>query len=739
MKTLFFLYFACLSLLGTLLGKEEQKVLFLGDSICYAAHWPALIEGALRENAAYKDAQIVNVGLPSETACSLTDEGHAGGRFPRPTVHERLGRVLKEYKPTLVLACYGMNDGLMKPLDEKRFKIFQEGLARLKKEVEKTKAQLIFITPSFCRLDQNPQDEYDKTLEAYSQWMEGQKQKGWKVINIRPALRESIANYKKQNPGFIFAGDGIHPTPEGHRLMAEQIWKGLAPYLKLNAQTPLPTGEAYNALYAKHVAQRNEALTKTQHLRPEIPGYNEKLPQPKLILESNKPSQKDATTTTAEPINIICLGDSITFGVGAGVEDRWSSQLQKGLGDKYKVTNLGISGRTLLSKGDLPYIHTGEYKRALEAKADVAFIALGTNDSKPHNWKNGKDFENDYKALIKALKESNPKMKIYCLKAVPCYHPQDAICDKVIREEVNPLIEKVAKQTKSQLIDLYTPMLGERGMLPDTIHPNGAGHKLMANRIFAAFTGKEIDPSIQTSDWSGYEKKSFLVEGRPAFVICPKTPAKGNPWIWRTEFFGVEPQTDLALLEKGYFVSYINLTNLYGCPASVKIMDSFYAFVRKEFKLSPKVILEGLSRGGLFAFNWAAAHPKSVAALYVDAPVCDFKSWPGGKGKSKGSPGDWKNLLQVYGLTEEEALKYKLNPIDNLAPLARAKVPVLAVVGEVDDVVPVEENMNIVEKRYKELGGPIKVIRKPNGNHHPHSLKDPAPIVDFLLKATQKG
>jgi alpha-beta hydrolase superfamily lysophospholipase len=117
----------------------------------------------------------------------------------------------------------------------------------------------------------------------------------------------------------------------------------------------------------------------------------------------------------------------------------------------------------------------------------------------------------------------------------------------------------------------------------------------------------------------------------------------------------------------------------------------------------------------------------------VDAPVCDFKSWPGGKGTGPGSAVDWERCLKAYGFNEEQAIKYELNPVDNLSPLAKAKIPILAVIGDADEVVPVPENIDIVEKRYLALGGPIKVIRKPGGKHHPHSLKDPQPIVDFVL------
>jgi len=246
-------------------------------------------------------------------------------------------------------------------------------------------------------------------------------------------------------------------------------------------------------------------------------------------------------------------------------------------------------------------------------------------------------------------------------------------------------------------------------------------------------SAEEVKPEVKTSAWNGYERLDFTVAGKAALLVKPKTAAPGKPWIWRTEFFGHEPQADIALLGKGYHVAYIDLQNQYGAPIAMKGMDDYHAHLTETYGLSKKAVLEGMSRGGLFAFNWAALRPQFVAGIYADAPVCDFKSWPGGKGKGPGSQGDWSNLLKVYGFSEEQALAYDKNPIDNLEPLAKAKIPVLAVIGDADEVVPVAENIDILEKRYLALGGKITVIRKPGCKHHPHSLPDPAPIVDFVI------
>ena len=238
------------------------------------------------------------------------------------------------------------------------------------------------------------------------------------------------------------------------------------------------------------------------------------------------------------------------------------------------------------------------------------------------------------------------------------------------------------------------------------------------------------------SVWFGYERHDFQVDGRACLLVVPKTPAQGKPWIWRTEFFGHEPQADRALLAKGFHVAYMNVENMYGAPIALDHMDQFYAHLTEVRGLSSKAVLEGFSRGGLFSLNWAARRPERVACIYNDAPVCDFKSWPGGRGKGKGSPGDWQRLLAVYKISEADALSYPSNSVDNLELLAKASIPLLHVCGDADDIVPINENTRLVESRYRQLGGPMVVIVKPGVGHHPHSLVDPTPIVAFVVDHT---
>jgi pimeloyl-ACP methyl ester carboxylesterase len=141
-----------------------------------------------------------------------------------------------------------------------------------------------------------------------------------------------------------------------------------------------------------------------------------------------------------------------------------------------------------------------------------------------------------------------------------------------------------------------------------------------------------------------------------------------------------------------------------------------------------------MSRGGLYVYRWAALHPEKTGLIYGDAPVCDVKSWPRGKGKGKGSPRDWELFKQVFGLDEPAAMAWDQNPIDLLDPIANARIPILHVVGDADDIVPVEENTAVLMRRYQALGGLFHLISKPGVGHHPHSLEDPQPIVDWILQ-----
>ena len=254
--------------------------------------------------------------------------------------------------------------------------------------------------------------------------------------------------------------------------------------------------------------------------------------------------------------------------------------------------------------------------------------------------------------------------------------------------------------------------------------------------IMIASFSFSMNIDAQVSDYHGFQCHEFKFEGRDAKIVFPKSAEPAMHWIWRARFWGHEPQTEIALLEKGFHVVYVDAPELCGGPEAVLLWNRFYDYLIKEYHLNPKAVLEGMSRGGLYIYNWGSENVDKVACIYADAPVCDMRSWPGGKGKGPGSAADWKLHLQAYHLTEESAKDFKGMPIYNCVKLAEAHVPVLHVCGAVDEAVPIEENTYELEKACKKVGGDIKIIVKEGIGHHPHSLKDPTPIVRFILKNT---
>ena len=256
-----------------LAAQGQPRVVILGDSIAYDGRWTSRVESALRLTPAYAEAFIVNLALPSETASGLSEAGHAGGAFPRPCIHDRLAAVLRQTKPTLVIACYGMNDGIYQPFDAANFTAYKQGMERLVATVRASGARIILLTPPPHGADKtrtSPQD-YDNVLEAFSGWLNAKSAMGWDVIDIRPALRKSIADEQAVNPSFRYAADNVHPGDFGHQAIADAVLAGLWPMLKL-ADKP----EVGSAARIKSVSEAQQALklawlSQTGHKRPGIP------------------------------------------------------------------------------------------------------------------------------------------------------------------------------------------------------------------------------------------------------------------------------------------------------------------------------------------------------------------------------------------------------------------------------------------------------------------------------------
>jgi lysophospholipase L1-like esterase/dienelactone hydrolase len=452
-------------------------------------------------------------------------------------------------------------------------------------------------------------------------------------------------------------------------------------------------------------------------------------------------------------IKVACAGASITEGgyLPDATANAYPGQLQALLGAGYTVENFGAPGSTLLKKGNFPYWKTQAYQKALGSAPDIVFIDLGGNDAKAVNRPFYDELEQDCRDMIRTFRElpSHPRV-IVVLPTAFFVTDSAGIFDPVSRNQVTPRLQKAAFEENVETIDMHPLLIDRPDLIPDGIHPNREGSEIMAKRMFRQIAVAEdasfdifsaLDKAgiaYQTSNYAGYRCATFLFNGRESKVVKPKKTAAGHPWIWHVRFFGHEPQTEIALLERGYHLVYNDQAERMGNRQNIDDWNAFYKLLH-EGGLSRKAVLEGMSRGGVYAFNWAAANPDKVAAVYVDNPLLDMKAmYYGPDGKEKPENEITQGIRENWGIDRRQIEQFNESPIDKTDDIVKGRYPILILCAELDEAAVNTQNAFPFEKKIREKGGDITVIEKKGFRHHPHSFPNPAVIVDFIEKAVMK-
>lgn len=452
-------------------------------------------------------------------------------------------------------------------------------------------------------------------------------------------------------------------------------------------------------------------------------------------------------------IKIACIGDSITY--GARIDNReqnsYPAQLATMLGEDYIVENFGVSSTTMLRNSDKPYIATPQYQQVFEFKPDIIYICLGTNDSKGPYQDILPEFKDDYKATIKELQDKMPNVKIVLMTPIQAYNEvgRMKIDKQVIKDSIVPMVKEIAFEQGLEIIDMQ-PMFGEykEDLMPDQVHPSAAGATLMALRI-NEFTKYKKENKAYTFDseltehtnFHGYKCYDFNFEGRNAKIVEPKIVAPGKTWVWRTGLWGEAPQVDVALLERGFHVVYLDTEDLFGSDTAVEKWEQFYSYLTKK-GLSKQCAIEALGSGALVAYNYAARNPKTVSVIYADSPVLSANAWNFKANKDKNIR---EKLEKAYNVRSRlETIKYGNDPLDNTDQIANAGFDILHIYANTDSEAPADENTKAFAEKVQLSGGNITVIEKKDEDAdsygfnflHPRGLVYPDPAVRQILQST---
>lgn len=281
---------------------NAKRIVFLGDSITHAGRYISEIEAALRCSGRQQIPELINLGLPSETCSGLSEPDHP---FPRPNVHERLERALEKTQPDVVIACYGMNDGIYHPFSEQRFEKYQAGVRSIIEKVHASGAKLILMTPPpFDPLPLREKgkllpagqdkyawfeiyEDYDSVLDRYADWIMTLDKQVEMTIDLHTPVNDYVSAKRLQDPQFSMSGDGVHVNQEGHSVLAATIlhaW-GIAP-----SEPVQPT--LLDLIHQRQTLLHNAWLTHVGHQRP---GMKDGLPMDEAIRKAQELERQIAT------------------------------------------------------------------------------------------------------------------------------------------------------------------------------------------------------------------------------------------------------------------------------------------------------------------------------------------------------------------------------------------------------------------------------------------------------------
>jgi len=233
---------------------------------------------------------------------------------------------------------------------------------------------------------------------------------------------------------------------------------------------------------------------------------------------------------------------------------------------------------------------------------------------------------------------------------------------------------------------------------------------------------------------NGFEMITEEFEGRELIIVKPEKP--NGKWAFKTEYFAAFPAVQIELLKLGYYIVHIKNISRWHVDEDTEVRAKVAEYMHEKYNVQKKCVVIGMSCGGMQGIYFGAKYPEYVSVLYLDAPVVNLLSCPLSLGAANhnGINAMTDEILRDKNMTFNELLSYREHPLDYIPALTENKIPLILVCGDSDTVVPYEENGALLDKAYRENNLIIETIVKEDCDHHPHSLSDNTPIIEFIKK-----
>ena len=445
--------------------------------------------------------------------------------------------------------------------------------------------------------------------------------------------------------------------------------------------------------------------------------------------------------------------------VGSGITTEGNVQelLQPLLGPSYEVQSFGESNTTILQNVKSSYWDTKAYREAKKYKPDIVLIDFGGNDAKASIYSDTEKDETDIYAFIQSFKNENPKARIILILPFATSEENTAQNgDKDMGEEMIPWLQKAAYYKNIETINMYS-FFDRRDLIPNEMHPANKVLEYIAKRLLQQITFPAEDSfdltkllgknGIKAENYFGYVCLTFSYNKIPCKILLPHRVAEGRPWIWGVGSSEQPLWNDIALLERGYHVVYTDQAERMGNLMNIQEGNSVYDLLCNNGEnkgLGPQAVLIGKGRRGIYTFNWAAANPGKVAAVYVDNPFLNMISaFYDSQGYRKTESELSQIIRESYPYMKNRDFnnfrnltrKFKESPTDKADNIAGGKYPILILYDKDDEAVDHFQDTIPFVQNVRGKGGNITNMDKESLKNDPDILSASSYLVDFIESA----